>query len=191
MKDSQVRKVGLPPLLSFSSNRKQQIAAELLRAILPGLCASETRRLSQLVDINQIILIRILSMNLFTLSELHLHVELPDSHSLFACAPDINFYAPCRFIVERAMRKGAQVKLATKLPIDARQHIQIESGRHPERVVVGSFQHGLVLFQIRAQQKRVAFVKHPTQRPQKLQSFIRVKVADVRTKKECQRPRPR
>ena len=76
----QVGKAGLPPLpSSFTSNCQQQIAAELLRLILPGVGASETRLRSQFADIHQVVLIRIFSVNLFTLSELHLHVKAEDA----------------------------------------------------------------------------------------------------------------
>src|SRR6185503_6224844 len=85
------------------------------------------------------------------------------------------------------MTKRMQVESTAKLAIDAREYVQIERRRHTERVVVSGFENGWVLFQICAEQQRVALVQDTTHGSEETVRLFRVEVADVGTEeqREC------
>ena len=63
------------PVQIFPSNCHQQVTAESLLRIKPGMCVGEPGVGSKLSNIVEIILVRIFGMNLFPGSKINCHVE--------------------------------------------------------------------------------------------------------------------
>ena len=110
-------------LVYFFSNRQQQITAELLSLIQPGARARESSFSSQLRNVRQIILVRVLSMNLFTLTELNFHLKLAYRDGLLARAFNVDLNAAHCFVIEGAVLESPQIEVAAQFAIDARQHV--------------------------------------------------------------------
>ena len=68
-------------------------------------------------------------------------------------APQMHFHPPRFLVPARFVRKAVPRKMATQLPVDPAQDVQVEGGRHAARVVVGSEEGLLVLAQIEPEQK--------------------------------------
>src|SRR6185369_14123221 len=112
-------------------------------------------------------------------AELDVEIELLDSHALVDVAFDINLDSPGFGVIKGAMTEVVQIERAIQLAIDSREHVEIESRCHAQCIVVSRFQNRWIFFEIRAEQKRVAFIEHASRRTQETQRFVEIEVADV------------
>src|SRR6266849_3778917 len=90
------------------------------------------------------------------------------------------------FVIEDAMTESAQIKIAAQLTINAGQDVATESRSHTMGVVVSRFQNPGVLLEIGSKQKGIAAAQHLAHRAQKGVRLFRLKVADVRSQKQCE-----
>ena len=90
-------------------------------------------------------------MNQLTGTELRFKIQTLDKNFLRLQALDVDLNSSHRFVVERFVSEFVQVEVSAELTIDSRENIQIKSGRNTERVVVGGFENGPVLFQVGAE----------------------------------------
>ena len=58
------------------------------------------------------------------------------------------------------MPESAQIERATQLSIDPCKHVEIESRRDAERVVVSSFENRGIFLQVRAKQEGVFLLQY-------------------------------
>lgn len=123
-------------------------------------------------------------MNALTSGKLDCHIQLANGNGLGACAFDVDFNATDFFIVKGVMLEGAQIKVAIQFAIHSSEQIQIESGGNTERVIVGGFENGPVLFQVCTKQQRVTLTQYGTQRAQKDWRFSPAKVTDIRAQEQ-------
>jgi hypothetical protein len=81
-------------------------------------------------------------------------------------------------VVEAAVAPGADVEVGAQQAVGVAQHVQVEGGRHAQRVVVGGVQHRVLLGQVDADQDaavRPALGAHAAQEGQRL---VRREIAD-------------
>ena len=71
-------------------------------------------------------------------------------------------------IESRQVTELIQLEIRVQLPVDADQKIQIERGRDSQRIVIGLDELGNRLFEIRAQQQRVAGLENHPDIPEKV-----------------------
>src|SRR4029434_6370645 len=91
---------GWPRSYALALDCQQKIAAKALLAVEPGAVVNESGLSSQPRDVVGIILVRVLGMDLFTLTELHFHFEFFNRNRLLAHALDVNFNSANCFVIE-------------------------------------------------------------------------------------------
>ena len=100
-------------------------------------------------------------------------------HSLSNYNKYYNGFHEFRHMLERVERK-----VAVQFAIDAGEQIQIERSRHADRVVVGGDQHGHRLFEVSAEQQRVAGREHVADVAQKTGGRQPPEIADRAAEKQ-------
>jgi hypothetical protein len=79
------------------------------------------------------------------------------------------------------MLEAAEVEVGAQLAVDADQQVQVERGRHAQRIVVGDQQVALGLDEIGAQQKRVPRLQRRRDAAQQRLGRGWIEIADVRS----------
>src|SRR5437016_9571573 len=104
--------------------------------------------------------------------------DAPESHDLFGEADEVHLDTGEDRIVEGIVTKLVEREIGSRLPIEARQDVQVEGGGDAQRVVVSAMQHQWVLLQIHDDQQAAvaaAYFGHPGEKASRI---FRNKVAD-------------
>src|SRR6266498_4995341 len=97
----------LAPLFEQLSNRQQQITAELLLSIQPGPRPRKSSFTRQLRNVRQIVLVRVLGMDLLTLCKFHYHLKLANRDSLRARTLNVDLDPAQLFVIVGVMLERA------------------------------------------------------------------------------------
>ena len=68
----------------------------------------------------------------------------------------MHFHAPVLRVVARFVAESREIEIRVQLAVDSREKIQIERSRGADGIVIGRQQLRKRLFQIRAEQQRIA-----------------------------------
>src|SRR5262249_47907033 len=86
-------------------------------------------------------------------------------------------------VVARAMAKARNIKLSTKLAVDAHEQIEVEGRGDPGFIVVGSGEHVRVFDQIDSDDEQCAGPEHRCGMPQQRIGLMRLEIPDGGTRK--------
>src|SRR3712207_9001332 len=75
-------------------------------------------------------------------------IRLPPRSTLFPYTTLFRSRVP-----DRAVAEAAQVEIGAGLPVQPRQQVQVEGGRHPRGIDVGRLQHRRILDEVGAEQR--------------------------------------
>src|SRR6185312_5055590 len=103
------------------SRGHQQITTESPLIIEPGPRAFKARFEGESLNAFEIILVRIFSMDPLAFIKINPELQFPDGHSLWPQALHINLDAAVRFVEDRAMTKGGQIKVSVQGAVNADQ----------------------------------------------------------------------
>src|SRR5262245_54815574 len=107
-----------------------------------------------------------------------------DAHALALAAGEMHLDAPALHVEEGLMAEGANVEIAAKLAIDAREQIEIEARGDALGVVVGGVEDRRILHQVDADDQGCAGTQHVGGVLHESGSVMRLKIADGRSRKE-------
>src|SRR5690242_21470057 len=88
-------------------------------------------------------------------------------------------------VVDRAMGKGGEIKIAAELTVDAYQYVEIEAGGDAGRIVIGPVEHALVLLQVGADDHVRSRAQDLRCAPQEAAGFVRFEIADRRAREKA------
>src|SRR3990172_21814 len=150
----------------------------------PGLDREPARGAREALEFRDGVFVRVLGMNALALGE---HERASEhARDLVGEAPKVHLDAALALIVDRLVREAAQIEVAVKLAIDAREQIEIERGGDAQTVVIGGKQDIQALFQIDAHEKGAARPKQKRGIRKKGVRLVMAEIADGRAGKEAE-----
>ena len=109
---------------------------------------------------------------------------------LFREAFEMHLDAADARVPYRAMLKGREVEVGTKVTIEPGESVQVECRGDALAVVLGGVQHALVFAAVDAKEQRTVLSDHPAHSPQERSRLRRMKVADRGAREERDTTRP-
>ncbi len=85
----------------------------------------------------------------------------------------------CAGFQRYAMAKPREIEVSVKFAIEAMQHIQVELGRDPVSVVVGSHQGRLIFHHVDSLEQRITRLQLPLKWPNNCSRLFAFEVADT------------
>ena len=127
-----------------------------------------------------LVLVRALGPDRLPLREIDRESGPGDLDGLRPQALEVHLHARRRRVPDGAVRERIEIEVRPELPVEAGEHVQVERGGHPQRIVVGELQLRLRLDEVGAEKEAIALPQPRPDRADEGQALGGVEVADVR-----------